>query len=162
MRPPRDHRRALRPALSRREPKAHQRHRLGEGASHGLTVALCPGCSYRLQEPESGLCKHCEGERVRSAYIERELAEVSGRRRVWSTWASSSRENLRDRQRRHRLKDRIRPRRAPPRQADPLVLGAEAIASLVKVKRVVASAEMREQIEEAIERIRWLASGPGQ
>lgn len=127
---------------------------------------ICPSCGLRDADDEkTGFCTPCAEDRVVERYLEREAEQVDGRRQEWATRThSSGRHPVRERQRRHRLKEKLRPREVMD-WADPLELGKEALQRLDRVKQSLGSkwsVQMAalSDLDEACELVRQLAWGP--
>lgn len=110
---------------------------------------LCPGCAKRYANPDSGLCDVCTDDRLQARYAEddRRLDEI--RRLRW-----------RERQRRHRDRDALRPREPLGVEVDPLAMTAEALALLARLRSKATAPADVARIDELDERIRQLGWGP--
>lgn len=64
------------------------------------------------------------------------------------------------RQREHRLRDRVRPDRPATLQSDPWLLGAEALDHLDQLRRSLSRWSVADHLEPAAESIKKLAWGP--
>jgi len=144
---------------------------LDEVAAPGPASELCPSCAARpIEDPRTGFCARCAGERRVEEYLFAEAAAIAARRRAWRSRTREARspEIAREldravqteRQRRHRLLERTRPREPAPRHTDPLRLADEALRQLRRMRGSARTPFERERIEAVAELIRQLAWGP--
>lgn len=144
------------------------------GAKVG-TGELCPRCGVRWQEDEaSGFCGECADEAVVDRYHEREAQAIARRRDAWAARTESARRSPassrpanRERQRRHRLIEAVRPRDPAPDWTDPFVLAREALHALAQARSALGvgasgsrdgGRELLAQVEEIVRQLAW---GPG-
>jgi len=66
----------------------------------------------------------------------------------------------RDRQRVHRLKANVKPRKSADPNVDPFELAYEALRLLATIKTAIKKADQLEQLEQVAEALRRLAYGP--
>jgi hypothetical protein len=87
------------------------------------------------------------------------LRESGGAARVGEFWTSSA-DALRERQRRHRLREKVRPGEPAHPNSDPWELGGEALDLLHRIRRgLPGTSSVLDSIEECAELIRMLAWG---
>jgi hypothetical protein len=111
-----------------------------------------PGCARRTINTPSGFCAPCVVERVAEVYAERDRSAVQVR---WIAWSERTTrvdaEVVKLRQRRHRLRETVRPHE-PAWSADPWEIAA---AALHELRRVRSDPEAREAVAEALRRLAW-------
>lgn len=112
---------------------------------------LCPGCSQRYQNPDTGLCDVCMDDRLQARYAEEDRSRDEIRRLRW-----------RERQRRHRERESLRPREPLGSDADPLDVTTEALEVLTAVRSKAAGPTEVARLDELEELIRQLGWGPEQ
>lgn len=116
-------------------------------------MALCSGCGYREQDPETGLCEPCHKMHLQQIYAAKEALEADCRRRSWHN------ETMVLRQRRKRQRERLRPRSEPPPGADPWRIAEETLLELRKLEPACnGSWPMREAflaVEEGLKQLAW-------
>ena len=127
---------------------------------------LCPGCTYRSQG-ESGLCGPCEAKDLLRRRLDKEAVQITGRRDAWrirtgtsaASAASAIPEVAAERQRKHRMLERIKPREPVDDLADPWELANVALLHLAHLKPASARnprlADALDAVEEAIRRLAW-------
>jgi hypothetical protein len=123
---------------------------------------LCPSCARREQSTAVGLCDVCTVERVAANYAAQDGSSAQVRTIAWAErTAHETRPDARSatlRQQRSRLLRRMRPREPMP-GVDPLVIGAEALALLARMRHALQRLpEERRRLEEIVRR---LSCGPG-
>jgi hypothetical protein len=128
---------------------------------------LCPRCGRRVQEDDrTGFCIPCAGQSVVEQYQLQEVKEIAARRQSWAKQkgrACNSRPAARERQRRHRLLEQVRPTEPAPPGTDPLELGREGVLCLNDVIGHFSKEGLPAQLvalHRAREIIRQLAWGP--
>jgi hypothetical protein len=119
---------------------------------------ICPRCG-RSPQGESGFCASCDQDLVAEQYLERAGADALARGQLWASRAARARE----RKRKQRLLDAVRPRTPESSlPSDPLELAHEVLTHLGRVGqalRAIGSTTMAD-LEEASEGVRRLAWGP--
>lgn len=133
-------------------------------------VDLCPRCGLRPQEDDrTGFCEDCATEHAVERYVARDAGEIARRREAWRERSLAEEVHAsapvnRERQRRHRLLERVRPREPAHAGADPYELAREALVHLARLRaglppnsRAVFLVEL-EAVEELVRRLAW---GPG-
>lgn len=110
---------------------------------------LCTGCVLSYQIPGIGLCEECHRDNLRRQAVEADL-DRGDKRRAW--W--------RDKQRKHRDAERLRPLELLDEGADPLRVGAEVVDVLLRLKGSSHDARTTALIDQAIESVKQLAWGP--
>jgi hypothetical protein len=101
----------------------------------------------------TGFCEPCTGAELAERYRERERIESEARTRAWGEWD-------RERQRNHRLMERLRPTEPASPEIDPLELGKEALHLLDRMHLQGAyQLAVREQVGELVRQLAW---GPGE
>ncbi|HXF73111.1 MAG TPA: hypothetical protein VNO79_10935 [Actinomycetota bacterium] len=129
-----------------------------------MSGELCPACGRAPQTDErTGWCDACLAERRAERYLEKGREEARLRSEAWEQRAIEARRawDL-ERQRRHRLLVRVRPRRPAPPGTDPLELAAQALELLEELRGPAARAGANAHLglEQAMELVRTLAWGP--
>jgi hypothetical protein len=115
-------------------------------------VSLCPSCALREVDTVSGLCAPCVVERVAEAYAAADRRAVIVRVQSWTTRTTRpDAEVVKLRQRRHRLREMVRPHE-PARSTDPWEIAAAALHDL---RRVHSDPDAREAVSEALRRLAW-------
>jgi hypothetical protein len=111
---------------------------------------LCPRCAMAdAIDERTGFWEACTGADLAEQYQERERVEYEGRNRGWKEWD-------RERQRHHRLKERLRPAELARPEVDPLELGKEALRLLAHLRvRGADQIATREQVRELVRRLAW-------
>lgn len=131
-------------------------------------VELCPRCATRDQGAE-GFCTPCLEEHVAEQYVARDAAEIAERREAWRLRSisyqgtpSAGTAQQRERQRRHRLLEGVRPRELPHAGADPYELARQALMHLAQLRLAVREHHaLLPDLAAAEELVRQLAWGPG-
>lgn len=114
-----------------------------------MTWQLCTGCALSYQIPGIGLCEECHRENLRRQAAEADL-DRGDKRRAW--W--------RDKQRKHRDSERLRPSEPLEADADPLQAGAEAVELLGCLRAQLHDAQHVGLLDMAIELVKQLGWGP--
>lgn len=97
----------------------------------------------------SGFCEPCHASNIAERNQERERVESDARTRAWREWD-------RERQRHHRLIERLRPAELPTPGVDPLELGKEALRLLGQMRLDgPRQARIREQMGELVRQLAW-------
>ncbi|MGH2635751.1 MAG: hypothetical protein ACRDHU_06375 [Actinomycetota bacterium] len=122
---------------------------------------VCPSCGLRyIEDPVTGFCEPCAGERAAESYLAAEAGAIAERRSAWVD-RTAYRRHWRERQNRKRLLERVRPREPAPPHADPFVMAQEALMHLAKLRGAARrSGALMPHLEAAEELIRQLAWGP--
>jgi hypothetical protein len=117
-----------------------------------VEAEICPGCARRAIDTPSGLCASCVVQRVAELYAERDRSALRVR---WIAWSERTTrpdaEVVKLGQKRHRLREMVRPRE-PPRSAGPWEMAAAALHDL---RRVHSDPEAREAVAEALRCLAW-------
>ncbi|HXF73307.1 MAG TPA: hypothetical protein VNO79_11945, partial [Actinomycetota bacterium] len=128
---------------------------------------ICPACGYREQAPDAdGFCRPCAERRVVERYLENQGRAAAARNAAWrertarARTAAQAPDHLRERQHYSRLRRAVRPRRPPWPSADPWELGAEALATINRLREMAVSQDALAALEDLAELVRWLAWGP--
>jgi hypothetical protein len=143
----------------------------GSGARGRIrTTDLCPRCAVReIVDAPTGFCEPCATDRHLEAYRDRDAREIPERRDEWRHRTKDGRETRtpantrivqRERQRRHRLLEAMRPREPADGWRDPFELGREALAHLARLRHPRISSEALAHVLAAEELVRQLAWGP--
>lgn len=135
----------------------------------GANADLCTRCAAR-EAGSSGFCETCLQEHCAEEYASRDASEIAERRASWRARAihyegspSDAALNARERQRRHRLLEAVRPREGAPPGTDPYELAREALFHLSRLRTVVRSHErLLPDLAAAEELVRELAWGPAE
>lgn len=127
-----------------------------------MNEPLCPACGRAPQTDErTGWCEACALRRRLERYNERTRREATERHDAWAARALEARRAWdAERQHRHRLLERVRPRRPAPRGLDPLEIADAALHALEALRPAAARSESHELLEEVAEALRQLAWGP--
>jgi hypothetical protein len=90
---------------------------------------LCPMCVARdvPEDSRTGFCERCDSTRAKERYQAKRAAEAAERRKSWSARTDQQRGWDTERQRLHRLRERIRPREPVDPDADPWEIGNQAL-----------------------------------
>jgi hypothetical protein len=124
---------------------------------------LCPMCCMR-EQGSSGFCKPCMTQRTNDAYLERQTAEAGERRQGWTRRTAPRTDQQREfdseRQRLHRLRERIKPREPVDPDSDPWELGNQALLLANGLCPSIKNAGPLAKLDELLELIRALAYGP--
>lgn len=132
----------------------------------GELTTVCPSCGVRdVEDARTGFCARCAGERAAESYLAAESEAIATRREAWANISARARDLLRpsdrERQRRHRMLERIRPREPAPPHADPFQVAEEALFHLGRLHATVRHhPTLAPDLEAAEELIRQLAWGP--
>lgn len=115
-----------------------------------------------MDDEYTGWCRVCVGEHATAEYLAKDEDTIVARKSEWKArTASSSPHAARERQRRHRLREALRPREAAGEWADPLELGKEALDALQRVRQALgAQVTARAYLDDACEKVKELAWGP--
>jgi hypothetical protein len=117
-----------------------------------VEAGICPGCARRAINTPSGFCAPCVVDALAENYAAADRRAVRVRVRSWSERSTRpAAEVVKLRQRRHRLRETVRPHE-PPRSADPWEIAA---AALHELRRVRTDPEAREVVAEALRRLAW-------
>jgi hypothetical protein len=121
---------------------------------------LCPNCAVRpIEDDETGFCLSCSDNYGVERYWEKDRPIVEARRADWKARTSSP-AALRERQRRHRLREAIRSREAPSEWTDPWELGHECLQHLERVRQAMGSNVIaRDHLRTAEELVRQRPQG---
>ena len=108
-----------------------------------------------------GLCPGCHSERLLQNYLEKDGEEIVERRHRWKDWSQTP-EHLRERQRRHWLLTKTKPREPANPRSDPLEIVFDWLELLGTVRLGLRSnVRAREHLDEAEELVKQLGWGPG-
>ena len=125
-------------------------------------LLLCPRCTRRDQDPDAdGFCRPCAQDRIVERYGTQDAQHAHVRGHAWQQRTDEARAFDRERQRRHRIRERIRPRSPAPYETDPWEIASKGLHHAGKLRGVARSAEAREHLEAVMETVRRLAWGPG-
>lgn len=126
-------------------------------------MSLCPACGLReADDYDLGFCTVCAEKRAVDRYLAKDADDIVERQKAWAKRsASSSPHAARERQRRHRLREAVKPRETADEWSDPLELGKHALDNLQRVRNALgAQVTARAYLDEACELVRVLAWGP--
>lgn len=124
-------------------------------------VDICPACGRNpIEDDETGFCSSCSDNWAVSAYWEKDAPAIEARRSDWKN-RSQSPAAQRERQRRHRLRETVRPRKPSMEWVDPWEIAKSALDDLYRVRQSLgAQVTARAHLDAAAEAIRVLAWGP--
>jgi hypothetical protein len=128
---------------------------------------LCPMCVARdvPEDSRTGFCERCDSTRATERYQAKQGAEAAQRRKSWSARTGSERTDQQrgwdaERQRLHRLRERIRPREPVGDEVDPWELGNQALLIATGLRSSIKNSGPLARLDELLELIRQLAYGP--
>jgi uncharacterized Zn finger protein (UPF0148 family) len=124
---------------------------------------LCPSCGRNPIEDEgTAFCSSCSDNWAVEAYREKDAPVIEARRSDWKV-RSQSAAAARERQRRHRLREAVRPTEPAGEWVDPWEVAKKALDDLRRVRLALRSqATARAHVEDVAEAIRVLAWGRSQ
>jgi hypothetical protein len=119
----------------------------------------CVACGYR-DSIDGDFCGPCREKKAVEDYLADDAPRIKRRQEGWGSWASSA-DALRERQRRHRLREKVQPKVPASAFDDPWELGAEAVDLLHRIRRgLPGTSPVLDSVDECAELIRQLAYGP--
>jgi hypothetical protein len=130
-----------------------------------LDELICSRCAGAAAN-DSGFCDRCLAEHHVERYNAQDAEDAARRREDWrrrttGPGVSGSAIAARERQKRHRLLEAVRPKEPPPAWADPYELARKALGHLSRVRVfLLASSLTLEHLDAAAELVKQLATGP--